>query len=184
MDTNEAIKLHSREKLAVYREYLLGYLSVLVHVKFVSSILVVDLFAGVGINKHGEEGSAVIAAKIISGFPTKNIVFWANEKDRNRCARLSSSLSAYKFATVFNESADSFVSQFSNGFNSENMRNLRALFFIDPFGYTQLSQPNLNELMRNDSVEILIFMPVSQIYRFITKSAPESTVKPVLNFFK
>ena len=76
--------------------------------------------------------------------------------------------------------ADEFVDRFLG----KIVHNSRTLFFIDPHGYTELSQEKLDALLQNSHIEILIFIPTSHIYRFINREEPRETVAPVLDFLQ
>ena len=175
---------HSKKKLTLYRLYLTAYLSVLTNQPHIKNINIVDLFAGVGKTEDGHHGSAVIAAKMVEGFSKKtdkNIRLVLNEykKQRYDCLvkNISSVLPCYD---IMNQTADACFSELWPSY--QNVSDTRTLFFIDPYGYTQFGQVNLSKLMQDKSIEILIFIPVSHIYRFINKQEPERSVKPIINF--
>ena len=187
MDKKGNIHPHSEEKLSIYREYLEGYLSVLANPskQIYETINIIELFAGSGISENEKSGSAVIAAKTIRKFYQKNagrnmkLQFFLNEKSHEKCEALNESLSEYEFANITNIPADDFVCHlFENEcLSAGKIRNSRSLVFIDPYGYTQLSQKNLNKLLQKKEVEILLFMPTNSIYRFKSKEG-----KPARNF--
>ena len=101
MDKSQHIHAHSEEKLAVYREYLVRYLSVLTNQPYIKNIYIADIFAGLGISKNNRKGSAVIAADAIKSFTdNKNRVrihFLLNELDAQNYEELTKNLKQYAF---------------------------------------------------------------------------------------
>jgi len=71
MDKKGIISEHSKIKLELYNLYLERYLAVLLSTPFFDSICVHDVFAGCGISKNDEKGSAVIAAETIGQITSK-----------------------------------------------------------------------------------------------------------------
>lgn len=172
MDTRNEIHQHSKEKLMVYREYLLGYFSVLTN-PLAKDVNVIDVFAGMGISDNREEGSALVAAKVIEKFRQKvqasdRLRFFANEKSSENYARLKKNLARFNFPVITNQSADDFITDiFARGcLAPQNFQNSKSLLFVDPFGYTQVSQQNLNKMFSDANAEILLLIPTSSVYRF------------------
>ena len=171
MNKENIIHEHSEEKLSVYREYLDSYLSVLANQSYYVTINVIDLFAGPGISSNQKKGSAMVAVEVIDNHREKNTVnFYLNEKDAEKYKTLKENLSQYDYPVITNKSADDFVEQlFIDGcLSPSNVRKSHSLLFIDPHGYTQLSIGNLTKILQQPKIEVLIFVPVYSIYRFIT----------------
>ncbi len=172
MDTNKEILEHSKTKLELYRLYLERYLSVLIAAQR-KKINVVDIFAGSGISKNNEKGSAVIAAKEIQSVLSKKasssigIKLLLNDIERANCDKLKENLRDYNFASVTCSSADDFI----QGRSQSQEHNL---FFIDPHGYTQLREENLKTLLSADKSDSLIFIPLSFIFRFLKPKAAKT----------
>ena len=70
MDKKGIIHEHSKIKLELYRLYLEGYLSVLLSTSFFERIVISDVFAGCGVAKNEEKGSAIISAETIEKIKT------------------------------------------------------------------------------------------------------------------
>ncbi len=167
MDTNKEILEHSKIKLELYRLYLERYLSVLIAAKR-KKINVVDIFAGSGISKNNEKGSAVIAAEAIHSVLSSNasssikIKLILNDLERANCDKLEKHMQDYKsFASVECSSADDFI-------QGRSQSQEHKLFFIDPHGYTQLREENLKKLLSANKSDSLIFIPLANIFRFLT----------------
>ena len=68
--------------------------------------------------------------------------------------------------TYHNEDADSFLSNIEStiGYQQTNERNL---ILIDPYGYKKVKKENIKNLLsKKRNTEIMLFLPISQIYRF------------------
>ncbi len=156
-------KPHKKEKLLVYKEYLKAYLSILNNTKFYSRIFIWDIFAGDG------TGSPSIAINVIKNLNNinKSIRLHLNDLNHDRykeLLKLVKSENAEEFTEVFNEPADSFIDKVTSVL--KNQQYIHNLFFIDPYGYTQYSQENLNNLFSLKKSEYFIFIPITHIYRF------------------
>ena len=158
---------HTKEKLSVYKEYLINYLSVMCGVKHWNAAAVWEPFAGEGVNADGERGSAMIAAEIIKDFRAKkDIRLFLNELNSKKYQRLKESMKPYPdFVGVFNMDAEDFLDEIIKFLSSS--RKIHSLIFIDPYGYTQYSKENLVRLLALSRIDYLIFMPTSHIYRFL-----------------
>ena len=164
------MKEHTKEKLLIYREYLKSYLSVMCYGPW-DAISVWEPFAGEGIDENNEQGSALQAAYIIKGFRdkhSKSITLTLNELDDGKYESLKKVTNKYEFVDVKNLSANEFLGEVSTKLKDNNKKS-HNLFFIDPYGYTQYSQRNLNDLLNLNNSDYLIFMPTNHIYRFHKK---------------
>ena len=174
---------HSKKKITLYRLYLTAYLSVLMNQPHIKNINIVDFFAGVGI-EDGHQGSAVIAAQIVKGFskkPGKNIRLVLNEYKKQRYDCLVKNISSvFPCRDIMNQKADACFSELWP--SCQNGSDTRTLFFIDPYGYTQFSHKNLSELLKHNSSEVLIFVPISHILRFVNRFNQDESIQPVKQF--
>jgi three-Cys-motif partner protein len=171
MDKRGFIQEHSKIKLELCRLYLERYLSVLLATPFFERIVVSDVFAGCGVSKNEEKGSALIAAETIAEVRarhnkySKQITLNLNDFDQNSCADLSTHLKDYdEFVSISCSDADQYLQTWSPATGSHN------LFFIDPHGYTQVSTNNLRRLFTSQNCDFLIFVPINHIYRFLKPS--------------
>ena len=157
---------HTQEKLAVYKEYLINYLSVMSNISY-WNIAVWEPFASEGVNTAGEKGSAMIAAETIKDFRAKkDIRLFLNELNPKKHQRLERSTEPYSdFVRVFNMDAKDFLDEIIKFLSSS--RKIHSLIFIDPYGYTQYTKENLVRLLNLSRIDYLIFMPTSHIYRFL-----------------
>ena len=176
MNKSGIIEEHSKIKLNLYKLYLENFLSVLMvsNSESIRSINIIDLFAGCGISKNDEDGSALIAAKIIQKKINSNnarkIYLNLNEANSENFKELRNNIGSYNFASITCENADNFVQKW------RPQSKQQTLFFIDPFGYTQISKENLRKIFQQPSCDFLIFIPIHHIYRFLNpkNSRPEN----------
>lgn len=174
MNKNGIIQQHSKIKLNLYKLYLENFLSVLMrsNSESIRSINIIDLFAGCGISKNDEDGSALIAAKIIQekikAKRDRKIYLSLNDANSENFEELRNNINSYNFASVTCESADNFVQKW------QPQSKQQTLFFIDPFGYTQISKENLRKIFQQPSCDFLIFIPIHHIFRFLKRKNSRS----------
>ncbi len=179
-----SVRAHTKEKLQVYRECLTNCLSVLTRRKGFNKITVCEPFAGSGLVGGQLPGSASHAAHVINGFLTEGdsrckIELLLNELNANKCRKLREKLSKYSsFVSVTNIDADVFINSI---LATKNVQ--MGMFFIDPFGYTQVKQKTLDRLFEFQ-VDIIIFVPTNQIYRFVNAGRTAGKLGPVRKFLE
>lgn len=171
-DTKENIFEHSQAKLEFYKNYLSQYLVVLLNDSYTQTINIYDIFCGIGIYKDGNEGSPIIAIKIIEDLLKKylkNINLTINDKDKskvdfvkkyiehnhkNNCLIKDYNLDAIEMLKIVNQEIYS------------SKRGVKNLIFIDPYGYKEIYKKDISNIMSSKNSEIIIFLPISQMYRF------------------
>lgn len=171
---------HSEAKLSLYQQYLEKYLNILCLSDNISHIHIYDVFCGEGFYQNEKEGSPILAYKCIknvqcvhlaSGKQLKPISLLCNDYDANSISKVESCLK--------NEDADSINCKISyynlpstqmfdkiiQQINTQQ-RSERNLIFIDPYGYKDIHKNDIYRLLNNRKTEILLFLPISFIYRF------------------
>ncbi len=188
MDKKGFIHEHSKIKLELYKLYLERYLAVLLVAPYFDRIVIHDVFAGSGVSKNGENGSAVIAADVILDLSNshnpkgKHITLAVNDSDKDNFLQLQKHLARYPFAEPSNLNAGAYIQKWSPIANGHN------LFFLDPHGYTQVQFADLKKLFSTQSSDFLIFIPLHHIYRFLRKQDDaelkplEEQLTPIANF--
>jgi three-Cys-motif partner protein len=182
MDKKGFIQEHSKIKLELYRLYLERYLSVLLTTPFFDRIVISDVFAGCGVAQNEEKGSALIAAETIDKIKAdrnprnKDIILNLNDANQANCLALRKHLQNRPFVHISNQDADKYIQSWEAPPSSHN------LFFIDPYGYTQVSIDNLKRLFTMERSEFLIFVPIYHLFRF--KEVDAAQTKPVSDFLK
>ena len=168
MDKKGNIGRHSKEKLLVYKQYLVNYLYVLTNPnqRFYEKIFIWDIFAGKGKDEKGNKGSALIAAEVIKDFrEKKEILLFLNELKHFEI--LKENLKDYSnFARVCKEKAENFLKKVIDFIEETKQNKFLNFFFIDPHGYTEYSTETLKKLLNLKKSEYLIFIPTNHIYRF------------------
>ncbi len=171
---------HSKEKVAFYEKYLDLYLTVLLNAEYVKAINIYDIFCGIGIyDGDGSKGSPIVAMESIKRqlkihwkHKNKPISLLINDghKDRiqvaknyienncnNKCTFLAHNLDAKEiFPLVINQ--------------IKNKSKENHLVFIDPHGYKDIYKKDIVDIMEAGKSEILIFLPVHLMYRFLKPS--------------
>jgi three-Cys-motif partner protein len=174
MDKKGRIQEHSKKKLELFRSYLELYLTVLANSRGFRKIIVHDIFAGRGESAGGEKGSALLAAieikKVRDKYPNTPIFLNLNEQNLNNFSHLQNAVTPYiNFVSLSRSDANLYISQWQVPVGSHN------LFFVDPYGYTQLSTDNLARLFSMQRCDFLMFVPIYHIYRFLRPSGKLET---------
>ena len=155
---------HSQKKLVIFSKYLQRYLDVVG--KKYPSIRVYDMFAGKG--KYDDNpGSAVRAVDIIKEYRARSncdVRLYLNEKDAANYNSLCQNIELQdhqEWLTCTQENANDMIAKYlSCRYKS------RQLFFLDPFGYTQINKETVDDICAHPQSECLWFIPVSNIGRF------------------
>lgn len=172
----------------LYKQYLQKYLLILLNSTYTNTIHIYDLFCGKGETEDGQVGSALISVKqaITSACiysKSKRIVVHLSDKNRDFCDVLYTRLASITFppnvevfvrCNDFKDEVDDIILRHNHEKNS------KVLFFIDPCGYKDTPPETLLDLKRNPNTEIILFLPISFIYRFI--ESPQSN--PTLDKWK
>ena len=161
---------HSQKKLDIFSRYLQLYLSILG--EKCPSIRVYDMFAGKG--KYGEHhGSAVRAVDIIKEYRTRSehdVRLYLNEKKTKNYNSLCQNINLQtnkQWLTCTQKDANDIIPKYLS-----DCRDSYQLFFLDPFGYTQISKETVDNICKHRHSECLWFIPVSNIRRFAFTAKP------------
>lgn len=188
--TKHVLLPHSKAKIELYVKYLAVYLNILNRVNFVKKIYLFDLFAGEGIYEDNEKGSPIQTIECIKNHyfankkSCKDIFILFNdsgmsdiEPNRLKIERVKEFVEklfippnvTIKYTNSdYNEILPKIVNKLNSLKNSE-----RALLFIDPWGYKQIKPNELRNLLINGKTEIILFLPISFMYRFAEKAILE-----------
>jgi three-Cys-motif partner protein len=177
-DAKEIVLPHSQAKLDLYENYLLHYLRVLGLTPFVDKINLFDIYCGIGIYKDGNIGSPLITNNCVKqingtlqrlGKPLKTISININDFEIHKIQNVKKILTENKVANCtydfYNNDADEMLEIAAAKVNSYKSRE-RSLIFIDPYGYSQIHRDKIYKLIKNEHTEIILFLPVMQMYRF------------------
>jgi three-Cys-motif partner protein len=165
---------HTRVKHELLDKYLGGWLPILGGRN--SRLVIVDGFAGRGAYNDGTDGSPVVILRkvqeLISAGKVKEVTCALVEADPNNFANLKEvlrnksplfpdvknvQLENDKFETVANRILDSVGHRISPSF-----------WFVDPFGFTDMSFDTIRRLMSLSRSEVFITLMLRDIGRFLT----------------
>ena len=170
-----------KEKVQVYSEYLSAYLAILnlPSNKF-DEIHIYEPLAGEGEDKIGGknkiyDGSVKQAFPIIEGNnknrPDKpnRIKYFINDKNTTKHNKLMEDFltpDSQKWLRIYNTDAKTFINERLQDIKGKN---IRSLWFSDPFGYTQVKKGDYENIFAHlgQQAELLIFLPLIYITRFL-----------------
>ena len=177
-NAKEVVLPHSQAKLDLYENYLMHYLTVLGLTPYVNKINLFDIYCGIGVYKYANVGSPLITNKCIKetneivrqrGKPLKPVSVNINDFEKHKIVNVEAMLNADKVENCsyefFNKDADEMLDLTSGKVNSYQGKE-RSLIFIDPYGYSQIHGDKIYNLIKNEHTEIILFLPVMQMYRF------------------
>lgn len=196
------LKEHSKAKVDLYTRYLSIYLNIISRASFINKIRLFDLFAGEGIYENKEFGSPIAALKVIKDHyfsngktcPNIDILFNDNgnskiEPNKTKIQRIKELADSIFVPTnVFIDYQEiPFAELIPNILKRTNAieNNERALLFIDPWGYKDIKPIEVRKLLSNRKSEIILFLPISHMYRFAQKSLSIDEFpagKPLMDF--
>jgi three-Cys-motif partner protein len=202
MDAKDVIYPHTQAKLDLYKNYLFHYLRVLGLTPYCSKINLFDIYCGVGIYQDGNIGSPLITNNCVretndlilkKGKQIKPISININDYKKDKIENVKSILETNKNENCtydyFNKDADEMLDIASAKVNSYKPTE-RSLIFIDPYGYSQIHRDKIYNLIRNEHTEIIMFLPIMQMYRFreiaindSDKACYENLRKFIFSFF-
>ncbi len=178
MNAKDVVLPHSQAKLDLYKNYLLHYLKVLSLTQYCSKINLFDIYCGIGVYQDGNIGSPLVTNNSIKEINTtlskmaksvKPISIYINDSETEKINKVKRLLEGDKVENCkyeyFNKDADEMLDEAARKVNSFG-KSERSLIFIDPYGYSQIHRQKIYNLLKNEHTEILMFLPVMQMYRF------------------
>ena len=193
-DFFDTVKPHTLLKLKVLEKYLDAYAEIMGRV--FKSIAFIDAYAGRGkckdSNNNEYDGSPIIMAKTIKHMlgiengKCRKAKYYANDLNANNCKILQEYLHPYvDLVSISNKEAKEFISssllEICPYYSS-------VLFFIDPFNYSILKE-DIEKIFdacegyfKNCQSEVILFLPISNIYRFKTRTEYQSIVNFVESY--
>jgi len=173
------VLIHTKAKLSLYEEYLKRYLRILALNPFVECINLYDLFCGTGIYDDGKEGSPIIALRAIKSLRkfltdsqknNKTINLIVNDGEEKHIKNVKTHLTDLNIPQVCNIYFGNYdskeaINRVINKINKQNNKT-KNLIFIDPYGYKEIHKADIYKLLKRKNSEILLFLPISFMYRF------------------
>ena len=177
-DVKTNVLPHTQAKLDLYKGYLEHYLRVLCNAPFCKQINIFDIYCGAGIYDDGKKGSPLLTIDCIrnvrekmadNGNPITSISLLVNDYDVQKLENVKKNTNIQgieKFTIEYsNQDANKMLEIVSIRI-SEYPKDHRNLIFIDPYGYSNINKEKIANLIKNNCTEIVLFLPVNQMYRF------------------
>ncbi|MBN2824061.1 MAG: three-Cys-motif partner protein TcmP [Campylobacterales bacterium] len=179
---------HSKVKVDFYKKYLDIYLTVLLNSPYTTKICIYDIFCGIGVYEgDNSKGSPIVAIESIKSSLEKfgrdkidNIELVINDGDLKHVSIAKEYIeknynNICKFE-AYNLDAKKMIDLLKHKLaKSTNRQN--NFIFIDPHGYKEIYKSDVSDIMDLGKNEILIFLPIDNMYRFI-KPAKEDETNP------
>lgn len=190
--TKDILLEHSSVKVDLYIKYLSRYLNIIQRAGF-KKIHLYDLMCGEGVYADKGKGSPVMALETIKQhfFSNKqncaDMEVWFNdfgssdvEKGKTKIERVKSAcrnIYTPKNVDVIYTNFD-FVSEIYPKLldKIKKLKNEKLLLFLDPYGYKDITPNHIKNILSN-SVELILFVPITPMYRFANKSLKSSDFK-------
>lgn len=194
-DAQKVMLPHSQAKLDFYKDYLKRYIPILRLANFTTSINIFDVFCGTGIYENGAKGSPILAFEAIkessdnisdSNTQLTPINLFINDLETNKIEQVKEYLQNENVCKIefHNKDAIEFLSDINQRIKTQTSKD-RNLILIDPYGYKNIKKEYIEQLISNKrNTEIILFLPISQIYRFTGKvlNNEDSNVKALKEF--
>lgn len=179
---------HSRAKVDLLRMYLTRYLKILSLTPFFSTIRIYDLFCGEGEYPNGGKGSPLVILDAVksclevnarSARPSRFICHFNDAKPEKALKAQEAVVKAkYEFPEQWVRlkfSQEEYSAVAPNVIDEiEASRDTRAFVFIDPYGYKHVSVDDIWHLLEGGKTEVLLFLPITHMYRFGERATPDS----------
>jgi len=176
-DAKKIMYPHSQAKLDYYQSYLSRYLPILRLADFTERIFIFDVFCGTGIYEDGTKGSPILAFEAIKKSHYKHlkktltpVSLCVNDLDSSKINGVKKYISGknkenYCALGFYNKDANEFLNDIITCLQEQTTKS-RNLVLIDPYGYKNIRKEDLGKLLSKRNTEIILFLPISNIYRF------------------
>jgi len=188
-ETKNTVKPHTEAKLKFYIQYLERYLPILFKTRYVDKVNIYDMFCGQAFYDDGKKSGAVRAFDKIKQVQKSNqnsdteVTLTLNDLSKRRIKRMEEWLESQDqtFITrTHNEDATDLIQKLIYGINNKQDKKTRNLVFIDPYGYKEINKLLIEELLKNERTEVIIFLPINQMTRFKEKAIGDDIEKDFL----
>jgi len=188
-DVKTNVMPHTQAKLDLLGGYLEHYLRVLNQADFCKQINLFDIYCGTGIYDDGKKGSPLLILECIRKIRAEKvgnknistpISFWVNDYDSQKIENVKKNINIQDIKNFniefYNKDANEMFDILAARL-SKFPKDYRNLIFIDPYGYSNINKEKFVNLLNNKCTEIVLFLPVMQMYRF-TETAFRNEDKP------
>ena len=188
---------HSLAKVQFYETFLNKYLRMLLSMSNIDEVSIYDVFCGRGVYENGTEGSSLRALSIVNSILAEkksapHVTLYLNDIKREHTESVRNCINSKNEITACSirfsnsdalELMQSLVHQwrFSHNYKKRN------ILFIDPYGYKAIDPKVLRSLVMDCHADVLLFLPVSFMYRFTEYSFHEDAsngAKPIRAFIE
>ena len=180
-----SLQPHSKAKVDFLKSYLGRYLRILNRVSYIQKINLFDVFCGMGIYDDGGKGSPIVIAEAICEIAKtepnllQKISLHLNDADKIKIENVEKHIEQNNLNPFTIHYYNSDIQAMFTTVLREANQNIQSIFnlaFIDPYGYKEIKRDVLVSLLQNKHTEIILFLPISHMYRF-TKVAQTDTEK-------
>jgi len=175
-DLFEEKGIQTVSKHNIFENYLEPWAKIISNQAWVKNAYYVDAFAGAGKYRTGEEGSPVIAARILKKYQKKTCKLHCIciERDAKRYRDLEGSLK--EFEPELN--VEKYNKEFLNSIDKILTRIGRspAFFFIDPEGFSGMDFHKIEAILSLPHREVLINFQYNAIQRWLKAPKVEGTI--------
>ena len=177
---------HTEGKHLVLEQYLKAWFPILGMRKTNGRILFVDGFAGPGEYRGGEDGSPVVAMRVLAEHSAKSriaaeVVFHFIEQEPDRAQHLRRLVDAWRpklpataRVHVRQGSFDGSMTEVLGDLAEQGKRMAPALVMIDPFGVSGMPMRTIGRILANPKCEVYVSFMWEPMNRFV--SLPEFEV--------
>ena len=172
---------HTEGKHLVLEHYLNAWFPILGQGGRNRRIVFVDGFAGPGEYEDGEEGSPVVAMRVLVEHSAKikaEVVFFFIEKEHDRAEHLKEVVAGWQAkapdvvtAEVLEGLFDESMTDVLDALDEQGERMAPAFVMIDPFGVKGLPMEVIGRILANSQCEVYVSFMWEAMKRFV--SAPE-----------
>ena len=172
-------KAHTLAKHQILKTYLNAWMPIMSK-KFNKELLFVDGFAGPGVYENGEDGSPILAIKLVlehtHDFPVP-VNFWFIEDKEERynilcdiISQLQNQISnCSKIQNIVTKRGDceTILNTVLDDYEAQKKQFGPALVFLDQFGYSDVSMDLIKRIMEKPSCEVFSYLNWKDMDRFI-----------------
>ena len=177
---------HTEGKHLVLEHYLNAWFPILGQGGWNRRIVFVDGFAGPGEYEDGEDGSPVVAMRVLAEHSAKikaEVVFFFIEKEHARAKHLKEVVADWQPRLPENVTADVLEGLFDesmtdvlDALDEQGKQMAPAFVMIDPFGVKGLPMEVIRRILANSSCEVYVSFMWETMERFVTEPELETSL--------
>lgn len=142
-----------------------------IYLKPSRKLIFFDVFCGTGVYDNGKKGSPIVAFESIAEIRTEygfqkciNLIVNDSEAEKIEAVRGYIEDRNENHCTVgyYTLPANEMFARIRQVVHAQ-ANNVRNLIFVDPYGYKEIKNRTLRNLLENQRTEIILFLPISQM---------------------